>query len=522
MASKNFSQNQVSQQTRDRRESLLDKLKVYLKEMCAEFLRRGGLVEKNHDNNIWRKLVESYRHVKVGNDHKDFSAVEGDIYSKFERIAKLFVYNKSQERPLGDKGKWTTWQDIKNQIIIPDIFSDDKKIIEELHKDVYLPYYSKQRKIFNGFFVGNTTDEKTYKSEYDDNGKIENQINKIKGIDKHRNGNIFDRSAKGWVIVIDETGDFGENGSEKEYSKVVAVHIPLKNNDGDVKMQSFCSRSSRCKYSNCPGDCLKYWHAVDEKYQEVDRVVRLISCKETGKETGCVVIGIEMHNSDDPDWAECVESLIRISASLLTEGGYKTGIQLEYRIECRGIYNNSYMGQGKILVNKIKNTLRQSLGISCDVQIKDKSYKLVSLADAAASAWHPNTKSIIMRTNWEKRGLQTKRFLDHLQALNLGNKTSGKIPVIEICKAFEKDAIEIGIDDASHTEESDPKTDKADLPYTHFLEGELNLLVSCLRKQGKLDSSEEYVEEILHSKAANNISPLVLGHVSDWFRSLRD
>lgn len=533
MPSKHYSQNQVSQQTADRRERLIGKLKDYLEDMCGEYLKKGKLKKNNRSSNQWGKLVKGYGDIEVGHDNREFSAVEGDIYSKFACIAEHFVYNKSQERPLDFNGKWTTWRDIEDQIkkIIPNVFSDGKKIIEELHSKVYLPHYRKQQKIFNGFFVGNTIDENTYKSEYKDDDTIENQIKNIKKNDNPRNSNIFDRSVERWVIVIDETGDFGENDSKEEsgeneskkkFSKVVAVHIPLKNKNGDVQMHSFCSRTSRCKYPNCPGDCLKNWHAVDEKYQEVDRVVRLASSKERGKETGCVVIGIEVQNSDDPNWAECVESLIRISASLLTEGGSKTGIQLAYRIECRGMYKNSKTGQGKVLVDKIKKTLHQSLGISCDVQIKDKSCELVSLADAAASAWRPKTVSIINRTKWEKRGLQTKKFLDYLQTLNLGNTTSGEIPVIKICKAFEKDVNKLGIDDVSHTGESDPKTDKADLPYTHFLEGELNLLVSFLRKQGKLASSKEIVEKVIRSEAANDISPLVLEHVSEWIRSLGD
>lgn len=531
MSSKCNSQNQTGQAITDKHDELINELKSYLYDMCKDNLEKGKPRRKTRDT--WSRILNDYLNVPYGDPDRTFQQEANKIKMQFDDIAKLFMYNRAQERPCDPSEKWVTWQDIEGKIQrIPGGYPIDERIIAELH-DVYREHYKKQRHAFNKLFGNPSTemkaifDENSGKMVYDENA-VDEQVETIKSADFPRHNNTVHPDTHNWVVCIDETGDFDKNSSSKVCNgnvknyprKMVAVLIPA-DEKLVVNIRSFCSRSGNCSYpisdEKCKFGCLQEWHACDEKYQEVDRVIRLLSSKDkNNEERGCVFIGLETKRDEKLDWAECVEKIIKTSIGILM--AVSDGIKVKFCIERWGNYCNGSI-DGTELIRRIRKNYEkyvQELSVTfITKEPKNGDDELNPLADAAALAWHRATSSIIDRTNWRKRGVQKNLVINEIRM-----KMSGTISPEKICIAFEQDAHGIGIDDESQTKPLDPKN-KADFPYSYFLESELNYLFRSLRKQGKLNDFKRRIQECITSnERTGSVSTYVLGHVFDWIESL--
>lgn len=529
MSSKDYSQNQTGQKITVKHEELIEDLKNYLKSLCKDYLEKGKPRRKTNDK--WSCIIKDYLKVPYGDSGKPFQQEANKIKMQFEAIANLFRYNKEQQRPCQPSDNWNTWKKIKDEI------EKNHGVcmvgIDELH-DVYRNHYENQRYAFNKLFGNPSTvakekfDENSEKMVYDEN-EVDTQVETIKNADLPRHNNTVHPETHNWVVCIDETGDFGNNSGSKVSNgnvkngsrKMVAVLIPA-DEELVVNIRSFCSRSGECSYprsdEKCKFGCLQEWHACDEKYQEVDRVIRLLSSKDkNNKERGCVFIGLDTKRDEKLDWADCVEKIIKTSIGILM--AVSDGIKVKFCIETWGFYHNG-SNEGNQFIRMIKKNYDryvQDLSITfINKEPKNGDDKLNPLADAAALAWHAATSSIINRTNWKKRGVQKNLVINELR-----KNMSVTISPEKICIAFEKDAPGIGIDDESQTKLLDKRTNKADFPYTYFLESELNYLFRSLREQGKLDDFKHNIQEcIISEERTGSASTYVLGHVTDLIMSL--
>lgn len=499
MSSKCNSQNQTGQAITDKHDELINELKSYLYDMCKDNLEKGKPRRKTRDT--WSRILNDYLNVPYGDSDRTFQQEANKIKMQFDDIAKLFMYNRAQERPCDPREKWVTWQDIEGKIQrIPGGYPIDERIIAELD-DLYRGHYREQRICFNRLFNGKKIDDTDF-TKFREDEKIETQVEAIKNADMPRNNNEFDLNTKNWVVVIDETGNFGKSKKEKD-RKIVAVHIPLNNNPHAAQMKTFCSRASCCQYSNCPGDCLKNWHAVNEKYQEIDRVVRLISSKEKGKESGCVVIGITPNDDSELSWSSCVKKLISISAKLLTD--ICGTVNLEYRVE-QYCQIKPKTQKGKRFINEIHQR------VPYPIILIGKDDELDPLADAAAFSWRKNTNSIVKRTHWKEKGLYAEKRVDELLSAFQSKEQS----VYKIQTAFEIDALYLGIEDSAHTTDSGEQA-------TYFLQPELLSFTKDIALTDDLNQfKQNHIQDIIFSITCGSASPYVLEHESDWNRRIGD